>query len=40
MAGKPVERPIKLGGKRDRSINYLLVEAMIKHLSLEEEKGA
>ena len=40
MAEKPVERPIKLGEKRDRSVNYLLVEAIIKHLAREEEKGS
>jgi len=39
MEEKPVERLIKLSEKRDRSINYLLVEAIIKHLAREEEKG-
>jgi len=39
MPEKPVERPIKLGGKKDRSVSYLLVEAIIKHLAREEEKG-
>jgi len=38
MAEKPVERPIKLGGKKDRSINYLLVEAILEYLKWEEGK--
>jgi len=35
---KPVERLIDLGKKRDRSINYLVVEAIIKYLDREEKK--
>jgi len=36
---KPVERLIKLSEKRDRSINYLVVEAIIQYLKREEGKG-
>jgi len=39
MAEKPAERPIKLGGKEDRSINYLLVEAILEYLKREERQG-
>ena len=35
MAEKPVERLIKLGEKQDRSINYLVVEAIIQYLDRE-----
>ena len=35
---KPVERLIALGKKRDRSVNYLVVEAIIHYLQKEEEK--
>jgi len=38
QAEKPVERLIKLGEKRDRSINYLVVEAMLEYLNREEKK--
>lgn len=33
---KPVERLIKLGEKRDRSVNYLVVEAIVEYLEREE----
>ena len=36
QAEKPVERLIKLGEKRDRSINYLVVEAILQYLEREE----
>ena len=36
---KPVERLIKLGKKRDRSVNYLVVEAILQYLDREESKG-
>ncbi len=36
MAQKPVERLINLGEKRDRSINYLVVEAILQYLEREE----
>lgn len=35
---KPVERLVKLGEKRDRSINYLVVEAIIQYLNREEKR--
>lgn len=38
MLEKPVERLIKLGNKRERSINYLVVEAIIEYLKREEKK--
>jgi len=38
MEAKPVERLIKLGAKRDRSINYLVVEAIVQYLDREEKK--
>lgn len=36
MKERPVERLIKLSEKRDRSINYLVVEAIIQYLKREE----
>jgi hypothetical protein len=36
---KPVERLIKLGKKRDRSVNYLVVEAILQYLDREENKS-
>jgi len=36
---RPVERLIALGEKRDRSINYLAVEAILEYLQREERKG-
>ena len=36
QAEKPVERLIKLGKKLDRSINYLVVEAIMEYLETEE----
>jgi len=38
MEEKPVERLIKLARKRDRSVNYLVVEAIIEYLKREEKK--
>jgi hypothetical protein len=35
---KPVERLVKLGEKRDRSVNYLVVEAILQYLDREEKK--
>lgn len=35
---QPVERLIKLGEKKDRSINYLVVEAILQYLEREEKK--
>lgn len=33
---RPVERLIKLGEKRDRSVNYLVVEAILQYLQREK----
>jgi len=38
MAQKPVQRLIKLGDKNDRSVNYLVVEAILQYLKREEGK--
>jgi len=35
---KPVERLIKLGGELDRSVNYLVVKAIIEFLDREGVK--
>lgn len=39
MEENPVERLIKLGNKKDRSINYLVVDAILQYLNREEKKG-
>jgi predicted transcriptional regulator len=39
MDEKPVERLMRLGQKRDRSVNYLVVEAIIQYLDSEENKN-
>ena len=39
MKQQPVERLIKLGEKVDRSINYLVVNAILAYLDREETKG-
>ena len=36
---KPIERLIKLGDRKDRSINYLVVEAILQYVEREEKKG-
>ena len=38
MEEKPVERLIRLGNKKDRSINYLVVEAILEYLKREEKR--
>jgi len=38
QAEKPVQRLIKLGEKNDRSVNYLVVEAIHQYLKREEGK--
>lgn len=38
MAEKPVERLIKLREKKDRSVNYMVVEAILEYLKREEKK--
>jgi len=40
MVQKPVERLIKLGAKRERSVNYLVVEAILEYLAREDRKKA
>jgi len=35
---RPVERLKALGDKRDRSVNYLVVEAILQYLELEEKR--
>lgn len=39
MAEKPVERLIHLSERRDRSINYLVVDAILQYLNREEKKA-
>jgi len=39
MEERPVERLIKLSEKKDRSINYLVVEAILEYLKREEHKN-
>ena len=34
----PVQRLMKLADKKDRSINYLVVEAILEYLKREEKK--
>ena len=36
---RPVQRLIALGEERDRSVNYLVVEAILQYLDREERKG-
>lgn len=36
---RPVERLIALADKVDRSVNYLVVEAIVEYLDREEKKG-
>ena len=36
QALEPVERLIALGAKRDRSVNYLVVESILQYLDREE----
>jgi len=39
MEEKPVQRLIRLSERRDRSINYLVVDAILQYLNKEEKKG-
>jgi len=39
MKEKPVERLIQLGEKKERSINCMVVEAILEYLNREEAKG-
>ena len=36
---RPVERLLKLADAKDRSVNYLVVEAIIEFLKREEKRG-
>jgi len=36
IKNQPVERLIRLGKKKDRSVNYLVVEAILEYLNEEE----
>jgi hypothetical protein len=36
---QPIERLIALGEKRDRSVNYLVIEAIFDYLKREESKN-
>ena len=38
MTQKPVQRLIKLADRKDRSINYLVVDAILQYLKREERK--
>ena len=38
VSQKPVERLMALGAKRDRSVNYLVVEAILANLDREEKR--
>ena len=37
LGHRPVERLMALGDKRDRSVNYLVVEAIAQYLNREEK---
>lgn len=39
LGNKPVERLIKLAETKDRSVNYLVVEAILEYLEREEKRG-
>jgi len=39
MEEKPVERLMNLGNRRDRSVNYLVVEAILQYLDREENQN-
>jgi predicted DNA-binding protein len=36
LGAQPVERLMKLGEKQDRSVNYLVVEAILQYIEREE----
>ena len=40
MEEQPVQRLIELGKKKDRSINYLVVDAILQYLKREEGRQA
>jgi predicted transcriptional regulator len=39
MEERPVERLMKLSERKDRSINYLVVEAILEYLDRQEKSG-
>jgi predicted transcriptional regulator len=39
MQEHPVERLIKLSEKRDRSVNYLVVDAIVQYLDRQEKES-
>ncbi len=39
MAEEPVQRLMKLSEKKDRSINYLVVDAILHYLKQEENRN-
>jgi len=39
LESEPVERLINLGKDRDRSVNYLVVEAILQYLEREENSN-
>ena len=39
LAQQPLERLIELGKKRDRSVNYFVVEAILEYFEGEERDG-
>ena len=39
IENQPVERLIRLGKAKDRSVNYLVVEAIIEYLDKEEARN-
>jgi predicted transcriptional regulator len=39
LVEKPIERLMKLGEKRDRSVNYLVVEAILEYVQREENNN-
>jgi len=38
LGQRPVERLMSLGEKRDRSVNYLVVQAILDYLDRQEKK--
>jgi predicted transcriptional regulator len=38
LVERPVERLIKLADAKDRSVNYLVVEAILQYLAREEKR--
>jgi len=40
MEKRPIERLIRLSQKRDRSLNYLAIAAILEYLEREEKKDA